>query len=1146
MVEFVHLHNHTEYSLLDGACFIESLLKSASQMGMKALAITDHGNLFGAMEFCYEAKNYGIKPIVGCEVYVSPTSRFDRDGQKGLYHLILLVKDEEGYKNLMKIVSRSYLEGFYYRARVDKELLWEHHEGLIALTACIQGEVPSLLIRDQFQKACNSASELRDIFGADNFYLEIQYHGLKDEEKAIREIARLSKQIGLPIVATNDCHYISKDDSEAHDVLLAIQTGKTVDEPGRLRFGTDQFYFRSQEEMASLFSEFPEALTNTVEIAGKCNFKPPYDKVLIPSYDVPPGYDENSYIEHLCIEGLKNRYSQVTQEIEERLRYELDLIRKTGFAPFFLYARDIVQFSRSRNIRVGPGRGSSAGSLVAYLIGITNIDPIKHGLVFERFLNPERVSPPDFDLDFDAERRDEVVKYICDRFGPERVAQIITFNRMTARAVIRDVGRALGFPLSEVDKIAKLIPNELGITLEKAIETVPQLKKMAEDPDKSKLFRIAKALEGMARNVSVHAAGVVVFSDKIINHLPLLKTSNDEVVVQYDKVILEKIGINKFDILGLDALTMIETALKLIEENRHVKVDIDNLPLDDQKTYDLLCEGRTLGIFQLGGQGMVDLLIRLKPRSFEELIPIVSLYRPGPIESGMLDEYVGRKNGTIPIQYLHPSLEPILRDTYGTIIYQEQVMKIGREIAGFTLGQADLLRRAMGKKIPEELERQRIPFIEGARAKGISEEVAQAIFEQLIPFAGYGFNQSHTTAYAMITYQTAYLKAHYPVEFMAAGMTREKDNTSEVVKYVKECQKLGIEVLPPDINESYANFSVHGNSIRFGLSAVKNVGDSAIEAIISARDEGGPFKSLFDFCERVDHKVVNRKCCESLIKCGAFDSCDNMNRAQLLACLDLAIERGQKAHKDRQSGQISLFEVSKCANVDNINIPNSAKLSEVEILAMEREVLGFYISGHPLKKYEWIIERFTNSSRGKLDSLENGSQVTIIGMISSVRRRITKTDKHMAFVTLEDLDGDIDLLVFAEVLDRCSDKLIEGNIVWVKGVISNLQSEQENPCIRAGEILLIDELKERTIKSVHVQLDSSLVETSLLTSLRDVCISNKGNCPLFLHVRTSNCNEVIIRANPEISVRPSEPFVEAVERLIGEKCIWFSSEDYIA
>jgi DNA polymerase-3 subunit alpha len=1138
--KFVHLHNHTEYSLLDGACRISDLVKTARDLGMPAIAITDHGNMFGAVEFHAEAKKQGIKAIIGCELYVSPSNRFKKDPQEKPHHLVLLAKNDIGYRNLIELVSLAYLEGFYYKARVDKELLSKYHDGLIALSACIQGEIPACLIADQHQKAKQSASDLKDIFGTGNFYLELQYHNLVNEKKAVPLLAKLSKELDIPLIATNDCHYINKSDSEAHEVMLAIQTGKTINDPGKFKFDSDEFYFRTADEMSVLFSEYPEAITNSLEIAEKCEFKFSADKVLIPEYKTPDGTDADTYLEKLSREGLIHRYSQITPEIEERFQYEIGIIKKTGFAPFFLFARDIIFFAKNKSIRVGPGRGSAAGSLVAYSIGITNIDPLMHGLVFERFLNLERVSPPDFDLDFDADRRGEVVKYIIQNFGTEKVAQIITFNRMTARAVIRDVGRALGMPLVEVDMVAKLIPSELGITLDKALETVPELQAMSKDPEKSQLFRIAKVLEGMARNPSVHAAGVVVFSDKVTNHLPIFKTPNEEIVVQYDKMILEKIGVNKFDILGLAALTMIDYALKLIEENHHVRIDLDTLPLEDKATYDLLCEARTLGIFQLGGQGMVDLLLRLQPRTFHDLIPIVSLYRPGPIESGMLDEYVGRKHGIIPIEYMHPTLEPILKYTYGTIIYQEQVMKIGREIAGFTLGQADLLRRAMGKKIPEELEKQRVPFLEGAKAKGISTEIAEAVFEQLIPFAGYGFNQSHTTAYALVTYQTAYLKAHYPVEFMAANMTIEKQDTTEVVRYIKECRKIGFEVLPPDINESHVNFTVHGSSIRFGLGAVKNVGENAVDAIVAAREEKGRFTSLFDFCEKVDLRTVNRKCIESLIKCGAFDSCGGY-RSQLLDAIDVAMESGQKTQKDKQVGQVSLFDAFEGFSLETRKLPNTPKMSDLQKLALEKEMLGFYISGHPLTSSEGIIKRFANHTTSSLFELENGTPVTIAGMITDLRKRTTKTDKQMAFATLDDLEGSADLVIFSEALKNCGDTLQDGQIVWVKGAISNGQKEREQPSVRVDEVLSIDALKEKYITAVHVVLPQNVLDSLLLNTFKNICQGNKGDCTLFLHVKTQTYKDIVIQANPDTKVAPSDVFISEIERIAGENSIWFDA-----
>ncbi len=1149
--DFVHLHNHTEYSMLDGASRLSDLVDIAHESGMPAVAITDHRNMFGAMEFYMAAKGKGIKPIVGCEVNVSPSSRFNRDPKEASYHLVLLAKDDVGYRNLMELVSRGYTEGFYYRARVDKELLEEYHEGLMALSACIQGQVPALILAGQAKQARQIAGELRDIYGQGNFYLELQYHELPDEKRAMPELIKLSKSLEIPVVVTNDCHYIRHEDAEAHEALLAIQTGKTIDDPTGIKFGSDVFHFRSLEEMQSLFSDYPEAIANSLRIAEKCNLELPFGaeaEVVIPGYEVPDGHDPDSYIEHLAREGLVKLYPQGGQEVEDRLQYELGLIKKTGFAPFFLMARDIVLAAKSKGISVGPGRGSAAGSIVSYGMSITNIDPMKYGLVFERFLNPERITPPDFDLDFDSLRRGEVVDYMIERFGRESVAQIIAFHRMTSKQVIQDVGRVLGMTPEETRAISNLIPSiqNKPMSLDKAIETVPELQKIAQDPENKRLMSIARTLENVARNASVHAAGVVVTSGKLTQYVPLYKTSKNEIVVQYDKQILEEIGVNKLDILGIAGLPMIDHALKLIEENHHVKIDLNNLPMDDEATYDLICTGRTLGLWQLGGQGYVDLVLKLQPRMFEDLVPLVSLYRPGPIQSGMMDEYVGRKLGTIPIKYAHPVLEPVLKDTYGAIVYQEQVMKIGREMAGFTLGQTDVLRRAMGKKLVDKIEKQRGPFLDGARAKGIDPKIANDVFESMIPFAGYCFNQSHSTAYALITYQTAYLKVHYPLEFMAAGMTnamRRNDSsvsTAEIIKYVKECQKQDMEVLPPDVNESYNEFVIRDGSIRFGLGAVKNVGESAVESIVAAREAGEPFKSIFDFCERVDPRAANRKCIESLIKCGAFDILDG-HRAQFLAALDTAIESGQSAQRDKAVGQASLFDFSDSFSADIRKLPNVPRASGSEVLAMEKEILGFYISGHPLSRCEQLIKEYTNASSSTFEDIEDGEPITIGGMIASIRNHTTRNDKQMAFVTLEDLEGTVDLVVFSEALESCSDAIQEGSIVWVKGHTGNGKSARENISILVDEVLSLDAARQRFSTSVHVRLPMTMLESSALESLKGVFADNKGGCNLFLHFKTSQYDEVVIQANPDTKVSPTEALISQVEKMVGEQCVWLGN-----
>jgi len=1149
--DFVHLHNHTEYSLLDGASRVSDLVDKACEMQMPAVAITDHRNMFGVMEFYMEAKGKGIKPILGCEVNVSPSSRLNRDPKESSYHLVLLARNKTGYMNLMELVSRGYLEGFYYRARVDRELLEEYHEGLMALSACIQGQVPALLLAGQTKQARQVAGELRDIFGQENFYLELQYHELEAEKRVMPEIVKLARSLDIPLVATNDCHYLRREDAEAHEALLAIQTGKMIDDPTGIKFGSDLFYFRSVEEMESLFSDYPEALTNSLKIAERCNVDIPFGgdvDVVIPDYEVPEGHDPDSYIEELAREGLKKLYPRNDREVEERLQYELGLIKKTGFAPFFLMARDIVLHAKSKGISVGPGRGSAAGSIVSYGMGITNIDPLKYGLVFERFLNPERVTPPDFDLDFDSLRRGEVVNYMIERFGRNSVAQIIAFHRMTSKQVLQDVGRVLGMTPEEARAISNLIPSiqNKPMSLDKAIETVPELRQIAQNPENKRLIDIARALENVARNVSVHAAGVVVIGGKLTQYVPLYKTSKDEVVVQYDKQILEEIGVNKLDILGIAGLPMIDHALKLIEENHQVKIDLNNLPMDDEATYDLICTGRTLGLWQLGGQGYVDLVLKLQPRVFEDLVPLVSLYRPGPIQSGMMDQYIGRKLGTIPIDFPHPVLEPILKDTYGTIVYQEQVMKIGREMAGFTLGQSDVLRRAMGKKLVDKIEKQRDAFLDGARAKGIDPKIANDVFDSLIPFAGYCFNQSHSTAYALITYQTAYLKVHYPLEFMAAGMTNAMNrndsatSTAEIIKYVKECQTQGMEVLPPDINESYNEFVIRDGSIRFGLGAIKNVGESAVESIVAAREMGEPFKSIFDFCERVDLKATNRKCIESLIKCGAFDSLDG-HRAQFLAALDTAIEAGQSAQRDKAVGQASLFDFSDSFSADIRKLPNVPRASSSDILAMEKEILGFYISGHPLSRCKQLIEEYTNATSSTFEDIENGEPITIGGMIASVRNHTTKNDKQMAFVTLEDLEGTVDLVVFSEALESCSNAIQEGNIVWVKGHTGNGQRSREVASILVDEILSLDDARQRFTTSIHVRLPSTMLESSALESLKSVFSENKGGCNLFLHFKTPQYDEVVIQANPDTKLSPTEATISRIEQILGERSVWLGN-----
>ncbi|MBU4128540.1 DNA polymerase III subunit alpha, partial [bacterium] len=890
---FVHLHVHTEYSLLDGACRLKDLVKAARDYRMPALAITDHGNMFGVIDFYRKAMARGVKPIIGCEVYVAPKSRLEKSlkpGKEAFYHLVLLVKDERGYKNLVKLASIAYLEGFYYKPRVDKEVLAKYHEGIIALSGCLKGEIPTLILDNRIGEAKRVALEYRDIFGQENFFLELHDHGIEEQKGVNKELISMGRELGIPLVATNDCHYIRKEDAPAHDILLSIQTATTIDDPNRLRFSTEEFYLKSPQEMGDLFHQTPEALENTVRIAERCNLELEFGKTHLPHYEPPEGRDLDGYLKELCYQGLKRRYSGVTPELKKRLEHELKIIKDTGYTSYFLIVWDFVQFAKSKGIAVGPGRGSAPGSLVAYSLGITSLDPLKHDLLFERFLNPERVTMPDIDIDFADDRRDEVISYVVEKYGKENVAQIITFGTMKARAVIRDVGRSLKIPYSEVDRIAKLIPPEIGMTIEKALRTVPELKGIVQKGEKVKrLVDVAKSLEGIVRHASTHAAGVVISKESLTNYAPLFKGAKGEIATQYAMGPLEAIGLLKMDFLGLRNLTVMGHTLRILKEKENVEIDMDKISLDDEKTFDLLKRAHTVGVFQIESSGMRDLLKKLKPEEFSDIVALIALYRPGPMGSGMTDDFIRRKHGLIPIKYLHPQLEPILKDTYGVILYQEQVIRIAHELAGFSLSKADLLRQAMGKKISVLLDQQRKEFVEGAIKNEISKSIANKIFDLISHFAGYGFNKSHSSAYASISYQTAYLKANYPLYYMTALLTSEMNNTDKLVRYIEVTKRMGIEILPPDINESERDFTVAGDKIRFGLAAVKNVGSGAIASMTEMRQKKGKFRSLYHFCEEVNTRLINRRAIESLIKCGAFDSL-GAKRSQLMAILDEALE----------------------------------------------------------------------------------------------------------------------------------------------------------------------------------------------------------------------------------------------------------------
>ncbi|MFB0528249.1 MAG: DNA polymerase III subunit alpha, partial [bacterium] len=955
--DFVHLHLHTEYSLLDGACRIRdnrgapgNLIQRASQYRMPALGITDHGNMFGAIEFYQACVNSGIKPIMGCEIYVAPQSRYVKEGSgisEAANHLIILAKDRTGYKNLMKLVSIGYLEGFYYRPRVDKEVLKDYCKGLVCLTGCLKSEVSQAILNDDYDKAKKAISFYGEIFGKQNLYLELIDNGISEQKKVCRELIKLGKEMKIPLAATNDCHYVDKADAYVQEILLCIGTGKTLDDPSHLKFSTEEFYFKSPQEMKQIFSEIPQAIKSTIEITEKCSLQLDFETMHLPEYKVPENYNLDEYLRNLCEGGLKKRYTKVTPDICRRLDYELSVISQMGFASYFLIVWDFIEYAKHQKIMVGPGRGSGAGSLVAYLLGITELDPLKYGLLFERFLNPGRKSMPDLDIDFADNGRDRVIDYVKEKYGEKNVAQIITFGTMWARAVVRDTGRVLNVPLLEVDGIAKLIP--FGETIQGALQLVPELKRRYDtDGVVRNLLDTAQKIEGIKRHTGVHAAGIVITPGEMVNYVPLAKSSKKMVTTQYEDSALIRLGLLKIDFLGLRTLTVIDEALKLISKRtKEAPQEPSDIPLDNRKTYKLLAEAKSAGVFQLESAGMRDLLRKLKPTEFSDVIALVALYRPGPIGSGMVDEFVARKHKRAKINYEHPSLEPILKDTYGVILYQEDVMRIATELAGFTPEQADVLRQAMGKKIPTEIERQRESFVKGAAKKEISTGKANRIFDAMVKFGGYGFNKSHASAYALLAYQTAWLKANYPLEYMTVLLSSEMEDTDKIVEYISESHQMGITVLPPSVDKSFSEFRIENGAIRFGLLAIKNVGQAAIDSIVRARVSGGAFRSLYDFCVRVDSRLVNRRAIESLIKAGCFDSL-GQPRAQFFKGLDLILEKASRAQKERLSGQTSFLGLVDSTLEEVEELPPSKEWEENKLLAYEKEVLGFYITGHPL------------------------------------------------------------------------------------------------------------------------------------------------------------------------------------------------------
>ncbi len=1128
-VPFVHLHNHSEYSLLDGACRIKDLVARARELGMPAVAITDHGVLYGVVDFYNEALKQGIKPIIGCEVYVARRSRFDKEARMDdeQHHLILLCKDQVGYKNLIQMVSKSYLEGFYYKPRVDKDLLREYGAGLIALSGCIMGEIPQLILKDKYDQARNTARYYAGLFGPGNFFLELQDHGIPEQKKVVAALYQLSRELNLPLVATNDLHYIHKDQASVQDVLLCIQTAKVVSDEQRMKFFGSEFYMKSGVEMARLFPQHPEALANTLAIAEKCRLDFAFGDFHLPHFKVPPGYTAETHLSELAWQKFTRKYGEQSPALVERLSYELDVINKMGFASYFLIVQDLVNWAKENHIAVGPGRGSAAGSLVSYVIGITNIDPIKYDLLFERFLNPERVSMPDIDIDFCYEKRDRVIDYIVRRYGEDRVAQIITFGTMAARAAIRDVGRALNISYGDVDKIAKMIPAELGVTIERALHISPDLIQAYEtDYDTRKLIDIARALEGMPRHASVHAAGVVIGKEPLSHLLPLQKTSDGHVITQFSKETVEEIGLLKMDILGLRTLTVIERAREIIAKIHGVILDLENIPLDDQKVYRLLAEGDTIGVFQLESEGLRRLLTEMKPSRFEDLIAVIALYRPGPLGSGMVEDFIKCKHGQQEIEYMHPLLEDILQETYGVMLYQEQVMKVAGRVADFTMGEADELRRAMGKKKPQEIMKQRNKFLAGAANKGIDEEIAGRMFDIMEHFAGYGFNKSHSAAYALISYQTAYLKTHYPEEFMCAFLSSVIDYQDKISLYLKEVQKLGIHILPPDINQSFENFSVAPDGIRFGLGAIKNVGLKAVQSIVSLR-KVEPFTSFFDFCRRVDSGLINKRAMEHLILAGCFDSM-GISRKQALSIMDETMELAHNIRLNENSNQLSLFGEAENIIEEPVS-PYHDEMDAAEKMRKEKEVLGFYVSENPLQQYHEILPLVTNCNLAETQKIKEEMYIRVAGMvISLIKRRSRRGDNYARFF-LEDLSSRMEIFLFSSSYQENIKYLTLDTAVIVEGY---LDFKDETPKIIARKIAPIYE----NLNDLHIRITEDRYDQRHKTRLLEILNRYPGKLEVFIHLPRRR----VLALDDSYKVKADIALKEHLGSIYGPENIWFN------
>jgi DNA polymerase-3 subunit alpha len=1132
---FVHLHSHTEYSLFDGISRIGELVSHVKEMGQTALAITDHGVMYGAVYLYKECIKQGIKPIIGCEIYVTRGSRFDKsgNGKEKLAHLILLAENNEGYQNLIKICSKAWTEGYYHRPRADHELLEKYHEGLIVTSACVGGEVPQAILNGDMDEARKVIEFYINTFGKDNYFLEIQNHGLPEEAAVRPVLASLAKEYGLGLVATNDFHYTKKEDARSQEIKLCISTGKTLDDPYHFHFANDEFYCKSGDEMRASLGNFPGAIENTRVIADRCNVELTFGEHKLPSFDVPEGETAASYLRKLCEKALPERYAVVTDKERSRMDYELGVIDKMGFSDYFLIVMDFIHYAKSHGIPIGPGRGSAAGSIVSYLLHITEVDPLRFDLLFERFLNPARVSMPDIDTDLCYRRRGEVIEYLARKYGSDQVAQIITFGTLAARAVIRDVGRVTNMPLREVDRIAKMVPVGPGVTLKKTMEGSREFRDLYDsDTTVHRLIDHCLDLEGISRNSGTHAAGVVICSKPVEEYVPIQLTQDGFIQTQYEKDQVEQLGLLKMDLLGLRNLTVIHDALEMIRENRGIDLDINKIPSEDEETCKMLCDGDTIGVFQSESSGFTSLLMQLHPERFEDLIPMVALYRPGPLGSGMAEDFIKRKHGKIPVEYPHPSLEPILKETYGVILYQEQVMQIASVMGGFSLGQADMLRRAMGHKEPEILQQNRETFVDGAVANGVDDRTANYVFDLMVHFAGYGFNKSHSVCYGWIAWQTAYLKAHYRPEFMAAMMTCYNGDRDKVSRYISDTRRAGVVIAAPDVNLSEAYFSVKGDKILFGLDGIQNVGEGAVRSIIEARKQGGPFKSLSDFVERADNRGLNSRACESLIRCGALDSL-GANRSQLLAALPEALGDAQSIRNERASGQLNLFGGEETP--ETIVYPDLPDMDPKEKIEWERKLLGFYVSGHPLDSYKEQLKACTPLYHLTAEGNQyDGRMVTIGGTISRIKGTMTKKGQPMGYVTIEDYDGEVETVVFPSVWETVRPILAEDAAVAIRG---RVQANERDVRVLAEEIIPLDKLRASAPSPagvLHLYIDAAHDSNEVSQRLAGLFQKHHGKTPVIMHMMRTGQE---IHAAPKFYVNYSSEAERDFRMLLGERAV---------